>query len=127
MKEINDKILVMVKEPVAGLSPTEVRKYFATKETEQSLADAFAIAGNKFFWVADNEYDFEEDTPEHKCACEITDAWCALMDEYKERIFEILTNEGVTIPSSAQIRVLIPFMARNGYRDANGWWIKEGH
>lgn len=127
MKKIKCDIVAMAEEPIAGKTPEEIREFFSAKNTEQDLADAFAITSNQFFWVADNIYDYEEGTPEYKTACEITDAWCVLMDEYEERIFAILTNEGVTIPSSAQIRVLIPFMARNGYRDANGWWIKEGH
>lgn len=126
MKVKSSDIVVMAEEPISERTPEEIRDYFANKKTEQDLADAFAITSNEFFWVADNIYDYEEGTPEHKTACEITDGWGALMDEYEERIFEILTSEGVTIPASAQIRVLIPFMSRNGYRDANGWWIKDG-
>ena len=124
MKKVQNEIVVMAEEPLPQITPEEIREYFAIKQAEQDLADAFAISSNKFFWVADNEYDYEEGTSEHKRAREITDAWCALMDEYEEKIFEILTGEGITIPSRAQIKVLIPFMARNGYRDANGWWIK---
>ena len=126
MKKIKCDIVAMAEEPIAGKTPEEIREFFSAKNTEQDLADAFAITSNQFFWVADNIYDYEEGTPERKTACEIADGWGALMDEYEERIFEILTSEGVTIPASAQIRVLIPFMARNGYRDANGWWIKDG-
>ena len=126
MKVKSSDIVVMAEEPIPERTPEEIRDYFASKKNEQDLADAFAITSNEFFWVADNIYDYEEGTPEHKTACEIADGWGALMDEYEERIFEILTSEGVTIPASAQIRVLIPFMARNGYRDANGWWIKDG-
>lgn len=47
------------------------------------------------------------------------------MDEYKERIFEILIHEGISIPETKQIEMLAPFMKRNGYIDGNGWWIKE--
>lgn len=124
MKEAKNEIVVMTKEPIPKRTPEEIREYFSVKNTEQDLADAFAITSNQFFWVADNVYDYEEGTPEHKLACEITDAWRALMNEYEERIFTILTDEGVVVPTSAQIEVLIPFMARNGYRDANGWWSK---
>lgn len=119
-------MFVMAKEPIPNMSAAEVKAYFADKHTEQDLADAYAVAYNKFWWVEDNEYDFQEGTPEHKAACAITDEWGALMDEYKNRIFEILISEGVTIPATGQIKVLEPFMARHGYADGNGWWIKDG-
>ena len=43
----------------------------------------------------------------------------------KEKIFEILISEGVDIPETGQMRVLEPFMARFGYIDDNGWWIRQ--
>lgn len=119
--------MVMSQEPIPEITPDEIREYYAEKQTEQDLADAFAITSNKFFWVADNEYDYEEGSLEHRVARQITDAWGALMDEYEDKIFSILINEGVEIPERAQIRVLKPFMARNGYRDGNGWWIKKAY
>ena len=118
-------MFVMAQEPIPNMSASEVRTFFADNKTEKDLADAFAVVSNKFWWVEDNEYDYEEGTPEHKMACAITDEWGNLMDEYKKRIFEILTNEGVVIPKTGQIEVLKPFMARFGYIDGNGWWIKQ--
>ena len=117
-------MFVMSQEPIPNMSASEVRAYFVNKKTEKDLADAFAVVSNKFWWVEDNEYDYEEGTPEHKMACAITDEWGTLMDEYKNRIFEIITNEGVTIPKTGQIEVLKPFMARFGYINGNGRWIK---
>lgn len=35
-----------------------------------------------------------------------------------------LFNEGITIPKTYQIEVLIPFMERNGYIYYGGWWYK---
>lgn len=40
-------------------------------------------------------------------------------------IFEILRLENVLIPDSAQVKVIEPFMNRNGYKDGNGWWIDD--
>ena len=70
-------MFVMAKEPIPNMSAAEVKAYFAEKHTVQDLADAYAIAHNKFWWVEDNEYDFEEGTPEHKAACAIPDEWGA--------------------------------------------------
>lgn len=115
---------IMGEEPLPGISPTDIKEKYSGLLTEQHLADAFAIASNKFWWVEDNVYDYEAGTPEYQAACDITDAWGELMDCYKSQIFTILQHEGVTIPETGQIVVLVPFMLRNGYLDGNGWWIK---
>ena len=107
------------------MSAAEIKDYFFDKTTEQDLADAYAITHNKFWSVVDNQYDHEEGSPEYISACAIADEWGNLMDEYKNRIFEILTNEGITVPATVHIHVLIPFMARFGYIDSHGWWIKQ--
>lgn len=125
MKDNLNGIVIMASEPIPNKTPTDVRGYFAERKSERDLADAFAIASNKFWWVEDNVYDYEKGTPEYIAARAITDEWGALMDEYEERIFMILRNEGVEIPETGRIKVLEPFMKRNGYRDANGWWIKN--
>ena len=125
MKDNLNDIVIMASEPTPDMTPTDVRNYFAKRKTEKDLADAFAIASNKFWWVEDNIYDYEEGTPEHRLAREITDEWGSLMYEYEERIFVILRSEGVVIPETGRIKVLEPFMKRNGYRDGNGWWIKD--
>ena len=125
MKDNLNGIVIMASEPIPNKTPTDVRGYFAERKSERDLADAFAIASNKFWWVEDNVYDYEKGTPEYIAARAITDEWGALMDEYEKRIFMILRNEGVEIPETGRIKVLEPFMKRNGYRDGNGWWIKN--
>ena len=115
---------IMAREPIPDMSAADVRKFFADKNTEKDLADAFAITSNKFWWVEDNTYDYEEGTPEHKKACDIADAWGALMDEYEQRILAILASEGVTIPETGRIKVLVIFMERHGYENGGGWWIR---
>jgi len=101
------------------------QRFFADKLTQTDLADAYAIAHNKLWWVENDEYDYEAGTPEHRAARAITDSWRILMDEYRNQIFEILMGEGIAIPATGQITVLAPFMARFGYIDGNGWWVKS--
>lgn len=115
---------VLAHEPIPDMSAEDVRKFFADQNTEKNLADAFAITSNKFWWVEDNTYDYDKGTPEHKTACDIADAWCLLMDEYEQRILNILAGEGVTIPRTGRINVLAYFMERNGYSNRGGWWIE---
>ena len=113
----------MGSEPIPGWETEEIQEWYDQHHNEAGLAQAFAATSNKFWWVEDNEYDYEEGTPEHQEACRITDSWGDLMDKLKEEIFVILRNEGVAIPEKGQITVLSPFMERNGYYDGNGWWI----
>ena len=41
------------------------------KRQLQELADVFAITSNKFWWVEDNEYDYEKGTKEYQEARKI--------------------------------------------------------
>ena len=124
MNDNMNDIVIMTSEPIPNKTPTDVRNYFAERKNEKDLADAYAISHNKFWWVEDDVYDYEEGTPEYEAARVIVDEWGALMDEYEESIFMVLRSEGITIPKSGRINVLNPFMKRNGYFDGNGWWIK---
>lgn len=118
-------MVIMGEEPLKGISPAEFQKMVEPITTTQALADAFAGASNEFWWVEDNEYDFEEGTPEYEQATALTDAWHSLLEKYEEQIFNILRSEGIEIPSAGQIVVLAPFMERYGYIDGGGWWIRS--
>lgn len=116
-------MLVMCSESDITIEMAE--KLYEQVKIEQELADIYSVVSNKFWWVEDNVYDYEEGTPAYKQACEITDRWGNLMECIELDIFDILKNEGVIISDKGRIVVLEPFMKRNGYFDSNGWWIKE--
>lgn len=115
---------IMGEEPLSDMTPQDLQERFSGKITENELATAYALSSNEFWWVEDNVYDYEEGTPEHAEAKRITDEWCSLMEHYEQQIFDILRSEGVVIPDTGRIVVLVPFMERNGYFDGNGWWIE---
>lgn len=118
----------MGSDPAPDMLPDDVRAKYGSAPDEKHLAEAFALVHNKFYWVEDEIYDYEEGTPEYQAAYDITTAWGELMDYYEKQIFSILKKEGIEIPSTGQIKILVPFMDRNGYLDGNGWWIpKSGH
>ena len=58
-------MFIMANEPLKDISPSEFAAYFADKCTPSDLAEAYALSSNKFWWVEDNEYDFDVGTPEH--------------------------------------------------------------
>ena len=127
MKEyvVDKTIFVMGSEPSPELTVDMVEKAISDIRTESELASLFAIVENKAWWIEDEEYDFAEGTVEHRQAVEKTELWFALADKLRKRIFCILQSEGVEIPSTGQIAVLDPFMKRNGYKNAQGWWVKN--
>lgn len=88
---------MMINNPFTDKSLAEIQSCFADRNTEKDLADAYAV----------------------------TDDWAALMDVYQSRIFAILIKEGIRIPETAQIHVLLPFMEQNGYICHSGWWYPE--
>lgn len=124
-KDEETSVFLMDKEPIPGWTIDDLQEWYRCHPGESGLAEAFAAASNKFFWVADTEYDFEEGTPEQKEASERIALWGKTMDRLKEEIFEILKREGVEIPETGQITVLSPFMERNGFYDGDGWWIRK--
>jgi hypothetical protein len=123
--KVTSDIIVMGEEPTPDRSPDDIREWYASHHDEKSLAEAYADADNEFWWVEDDIYDFEEGTPEYKKADERIQAWCDLAEELREKIFDILRAEGVTIPETGQRAVTSLFMERNGYYDGMGWWISK--
>lgn len=115
---------VMAAEPCPKISADRFRSLYAHAKNGRELADAYALAHNQFWWVADDVYDYEEGTGECQRAQDIAHAWQAVMEEFEERIFCILRDEGVVIPKTGRIEVLTLFMKRFGYMDARGWWIQ---
>ncbi len=116
---------VMCGDPSLDLTIEKVKEIFDEISTETELADLFAVVHNKAWWIEDEMYDFDEGTEEYIKAVERTNMWFSLADKLKDEIFCILKTEGVEIPAKGQIVVLEPFMKRNGFRDGQGWWIKE--
>ena len=84
--------------------------------TESDLAALFAVVENKAWWIEDEAYDFDVGTEEYKKVKEKIDLWFVLANKLRRMIFEI--------PKTKQILVLEPFMKRNGFKDAQGWWIE---
>lgn len=117
-------ITVMYSDPESELTIEMADKAIAEIKTELELATMFAVVENKAWWIADEEYDFDEDTAEYRQAKEKREAWFSLAGKLRSRIFDILRAEGIEIPESGQIAVLSLFMNKYGIENAQGWWIK---
>ncbi len=115
VQELNTEIL---SEVLDGKST----EWLSGIKSENKLAELFAYAENRAWYIEDNEYDYKVGTEQHKNACDETNKWFAIADKLREMIFSILRSENVIIPEKKQITVLIPFMERNGFSNNNGWW-----
>lgn len=62
---------------------------------------------------------------QNPCSEELYNAWTDLSDELFGRIEAILDSEGDEARYEGRLYRAAPFMARNGYADANGWWVAE--
>lgn len=119
--------VIMAGDPLPEVSLEEMWDVANNLKGTQELVDAFAGAFNKFWWVEDDVYDFEEGTEEYENACAITDAWAELMDSLEERLIQIAKAEGLMSEDEEHphsIVALSPIMEKYGYRDGRGWWVK---
>ena len=119
--------VIMAGDPLPEVSLEEMWDVANNLKGTQELVDAFAGAFNKFWWVEDDVYDFEEGTEEYENTCAITDAWAELMDSLEERLIQIAKAEGLMSEDEEHphsIVALSPIMEKYGYRDGRGWWVK---
>lgn len=115
-------------EPFDNVTPNDVREWLKEENySERSLAVALACANNKFWWIEDDLYDYEEDSKEYEEIWEIVDSWEKLMKDVQKKIYGVLRKKRIYVPKKKQgsLRSLIPFMSRNGYYDGGGWWIEK--
>ena len=121
----SEAIFIMGDEPTPDIGTQDIKVKYSLPLAERQLAEAFAITSNKFWWIEDIVYDYDEGTPEYMQAKALVSEWQSLMELYEAHIFAILKSEDVVIPERGQIDVLIPFMERNGFEDCTGWWMKK--
>lgn len=116
---------IMCFEPSPGLTIEKAKELFEQVENEFDLAQMYATVDNKAWWIADDVYDYEIGTKEYEEMSRISKDWFALADVIRADIFEIIKSEGVEISERGYIKVLEPFMKRNGYCNGSGWWIVD--
>lgn len=119
--KIENTYVVMGMEPLQDIAPEQWIVLNHNCKTERDLANAFAGAWNKMWWLDDELYD-ENSTPEEE---EQFRKWESLESELEERVLQIFIREHphVKTEGEARIKFLTPIMRRNGYKDGHGWWI----
>ena len=94
----------------------------------QELVDAYVNVHNKFWYIEDDLYDYEEGTEEYERFRSIVETWGEMMDELDSRIMKKAEEQGLLAPrqkNSGTVKQLEAFMDKYGYRDGCGWWVKK--
>ncbi len=118
-------ICVMASDPAPNLTLEMAQEMFETIESELDLAVLYTNVENKFWWLEDDIYDYEEGSKEYIELRGTLDSLWTLLQLLKERIFDILRSEGIVVADKGQVKMVEPFMIRNGFKNANGWWINN--
>ena len=119
--------VIMGGDPLPDRSLEDMWVIAKNYSTTQELVDAYAGAHNKFWWVEDDQYDFEEGTEEHIKTRAVTEAWEQVLDYLEERVITCAIEEGLFAerqPNSGLVKQMEAFMEKYGYRDGRGWWVR---
>lgn len=125
-----DGAVILAGDPMPDISEEEMRARISLITTTQELVDAYVNVHNKFWYIEDEVYDYEEGTNEYTAACETVDAWGEMMRELDQRIMEIAEERGLLDerkPNSGTVKQLERFMNEYGYRNGCGWWVKKSN
>ncbi len=96
-------------------------------KSTQELVDAYVGAHNKFWFIEDTIYDYEEGTEEYKQTAAVINSWEKLYDYLNDSVVERAMAEGLFATrelNAGLVKQLEGFMSKYGYRDGRGWWIR---
>lgn len=118
--------VIMGSEPLAGVELQDMEQLAAEATSSEELVKIFAAVHNKFWFIEDDVYDYEEGSEEYLRVSAIVDAWGRLMDQIEERLIQKAKLEGfmdISEEHPHSIVALAPVMEHYGYRDGRGWWV----
>lgn len=118
--------VILAGDPLPDVGAEEMRQTVSSITTTQELVDVYVH--NKFWFIEDDLYDYDEGTDEYEKVRAVVDAWGDMMDELDKRIMETAAREGLLAerqPDSGTVKQLEAFMDKYGYRNGCGWWVKR--
>lgn len=122
--------VIMMREPLDGYTPDDIREYLTENPNDYRLAAAFAAVDNQASWVGgdldDPDYDEEEI---HNRLLEKYHAWYNLYEELRRAVVARATERGIlaegAAPEMKEHKQIDAFMNQNGYVCGSGWWVKK--
>lgn len=124
---LEEGAVIIFSDPLPDKTIEEMWDIAKNYSTTQQLVDAYVDAHNKFWWIEDDVYDYEEGSEGYKQARAIADAWGEIMDYLEEQVMICAKEEGLLTArqkNSGTIKQLETFMKKYGYRDGRGWWVE---
>lgn len=119
--------MVLAGDPMSDKTVDEIRQDIAAITTTQELVDIYVNVHNKFWFIEDDIYDYEEGTDKYNEAYAVVDIWDEIMDELDRMVMKAAEEERLLAekqPDSGAVKQLEVFMAKYGYCNGCGWWVK---
>ena len=123
-----DGTVILVGNPMPDKSVEQMQLDIASIGGTQELVDVYVQVHNKFWYIEDALYDYEEESEEYIRVKEIVEAWGEMMDLLDKKIMVAAKEEGLLAerqPNSGTVKQLESFMKKYGYKNGGGWWIKS--
>lgn len=119
-----ENLLILTREPFVGFRPEDIRSWLKTNPTESNYAIALSEIQFKVSDARDDVFDVGDVWSYY-----VLDEWEKLETEIVEYMQDKLVGENQNgamhdLSKPGWRHRILPFMERNGYRDASGWWIK---
>lgn len=124
----SEDAVILAGDPMPDSNVEDMQQVLSAIETTQELVDAYVNVHNKFWFIEDNLYDYEEGTKEYERVRSVLDVWSDLLDDLDKRVMKEAADEGLLTerqPDSGTAKQLESFMDKYGYRDGGGWWVKK--
>ena len=125
---IPEGAVILAGDPMPDMSVEKMQQIISSIATTQELVNAYVNVHNKFWFIEDDLYDYDEGTAEYERVRSIVDAWGDMMDELDKRVMDTAAAEGLLAerqPNSGTVKQLEAFMDKYGYRDGCGWWVQK--
>lgn len=86
-------MIIFVEEPIPDMSAQEMKQVLSSITSINELVDLYVLVHNKFWFIEDDLYDFEEGTKEYENKCAEIDEWGNLMNDLSNRVMQIAAEE----------------------------------
>jgi len=127
-RDESENVLILSGDPLPNKTVDEMKEELKNNTTTQELVDAYVNVHNKFWFIEDDLYDYDEGSDEYKRVYDSISQWYQVMKQLDQEIMEKASEEGLLDEmesNSGTTKRLKSFMSRYGYRDASGWWVKK--
>ena len=103
----------------------EFQALMSDVKTARNLVDRYVQADYHFWLTDDDMYDYAEGSKEYKRIYKEFKAWGKIRAELEEQVVEKAKDERLfDNQESGLVKKLAHFMARYGYQDKGGWWVR---